>query len=644
MAATTSNLIEGTSYDDRLCGGATDNVISGYEGDDTIVGGSGDDVIDGGSGDDWIFAKDGGNTLYGGDGNDRIYAGKGNTYIDGGAGADFIAAGSGDNIIFGGDGDDTLSGAGQLDGGAGNDTFFAIWGDNNVVRNRIIKGGAGVDTSVYLSPKSSYAITANADGSLKVSGGKSGLSHGTDILYDVEFLQFADVTVPTSSFFPKAAQSLSLSGGKVNEDAPGGTVVGTLSASDAGKSGTLAFKLLDDAGGQFAIANGVDLVVAPGARIDYESGGALRTVVVGAVDSVGHVLHKSFAIRVIDVAEPPSSLTLSGGVVAENAAAGAVVGTLIGVDADHGDKLSYALTDNAGGAFALSGAKIVLAPGATLNYAAAKSYAITAAVTDSHGLSLTETFTINVAHVNQAPHDLTLSAAVVDSTATAGTVVGVLRATDPDPSDTLSYSLLKDASGVFQVVGNKLVVAPGAAFDHLSQSVLPVTVQAKDAGGLTCTANLSVNLRNLKHFITGTAASEVVNGTSGADTICAMGGKDTIHGLAGNDLIYGETGNDSIDGGPGNDTIVGGGGRDTLSGGSGADTFVFKAGFGKDVITDFDVVSKRHDTLEFDKLSFSAITRVGADVLITVDAADTILLKKVKLADLLAHHEDFHFL
>ncbi|MDA8543368.1 hypothetical protein N9K64_06270 [Rhodobacteraceae bacterium] len=40
-------------------------------------------------------------------------------------------------------------------------------------------------------------------------------------------------------------------------------------------------------------------------------------------------------------------------------------------------------------------------------------------------------------------------------------------------------------------------------------------------------------------------------------------------------------------GGDGNDTITGGAGDDTLSGGSGSDTFIFDAGFGNDIITDF---------------------------------------------------------
>ncbi|GAU80580.1 PQQ-dependent sugar dehydrogenase [Bosea sp. BIWAKO-01] len=53
---------------------------------------------------------------------------------------------------------------------------------------------------------------------------------------------------------------------------------------------------------------------------------------------------------------------------------------------------------------------------------------------------------------------------------------------------------------------------------------------------------------------------------------------DTLRGLAGDDLLYGGSGNDLLDGGTGNDT---------LNGGPGNDRFVYAAGYGADVASDF---------------------------------------------------------
>ncbi|MGB0958804.1 MAG: Hint domain-containing protein [Halocynthiibacter sp.] len=64
-----------------------------------------------------------------------------------------------------------------------------------------------------------------------------------------------------------------------------------------------------------------------------------------------------------------------------------------------------------------------------------------------------------------------------------------------------------------------------------------------------------------------------------------------IDAAGGDDTITGGSGADSIDGGTGDDTITGGTGADTLTGGTGADTFVYNAGDGADVITDFDTTT-----------------------------------------------------
>lgn len=83
---------------------------------------------------------------------------------------------------------------------------------------------------------------------------------------------------------------------------------------------------------------------------------------------------------------------------------------------------------------------------------------------------------------------------------------------------------------------------------------------------------------------------ERVHGLSGNDTLDATGLNTPVFlfGERGNDLLRGGTGHDTLIGGPGNDTLTGGAGNDWLSGGAGADHFVFRPGFGRDVIASFD--------------------------------------------------------
>jgi serralysin len=127
----------------------------------------------------------------------------------------------------------------------------------------------------------------------------------------------------------------------------------------------------------------------------------------------------------------------------------------------------------------------------------------------------------------------------------------------------------------------------------------------------------------------------------------------TGNGLA--NTMTGGAGNDTLAGQGGADRLNGGAGNDTLSGGAGADTFVFQANFGKDVVTDFAATGANHDLLELDHSMFSqyatiedllasaSVAQVGANVVITADANDSITLQSVSLATLGAHPEDLHF-
>src|SRR5439155_12151749 len=89
--------------------------------------------------------------------------------------------------------------------------------------------------------------------------------------------------------------------------------------------------------------------------LDYEAATS-HAVTVRVTDQGGLTTTQTFALAVTDVNEAPSAITLaSGGAIAENAANGTVVAQVAGHDPDtaHGDVLSYALTDNAGGRFAI---------------------------------------------------------------------------------------------------------------------------------------------------------------------------------------------------------------------------------------------------------------------------------------------------
>jgi VCBS repeat-containing protein len=96
---------------------------------------------------------------------------------------------------------------------------------------------------------------------------------------------------------------ITLAANTVLENAPNGTVVGTINVVDPGPGVTLSYLMVDPAGGRFTVdaATGV-VTVANGSLLDYESATS-HTVWVRVFDSLGNTYKQGFTINVTDVPE-----------------------------------------------------------------------------------------------------------------------------------------------------------------------------------------------------------------------------------------------------------------------------------------------------------------------------------------------------
>ena len=149
---------------------------------------------------------------------------------------------------------------------------------------------------------------------------------------------------------------------------------------------------------------------------------------------------------------------------------------------------------------------------------------------------------------------------------------------------------------------------------------------------------------------------EFAYGGLGNDLLDASGMTERVDlwGQWGDDVLTGGAGADALMGdewlaGGGNDVLDGGAGNDWLDGGNDNDTFVFRLGSGLDTVGDFgqagdaDVIRIVGGPFaNFAALAASgAIVQSGADVIISLNAADQITLKNVQLGTLDA--SDFLF-
>jgi Ca2+-binding RTX toxin-like protein len=204
----------------------------------------------------------------------------------------------------------------------------------------------------------------------------------------------------------------------------------------------------------------------------------------------------------------------------------------------------------------------------------------------------------------------------------------------------------EQAAAAFSVVDGKLVVDPSSAFAALEddqQAVVTLTYSVRDANGGEAHGTTTVTVDGYTEYtiVSGTDGNDVLvagdgkdmlEGGDGNDTLLAGAGNDMVDagagndrvvagdgndiveggagndvlmGGAGNDVLHGGAGNDQLNGGSGDDTLIGGAGNDVLTGGSGADTFVFAAGSGRDVVTDFQAGADGKDVVELSKDVFA---------------------------------------
>ena len=151
----------------------------------------------------------------------------------------------------------------------------------------------------------------------------------------------------------------------------------------------------------------------------------------------------------------------------------------------------------------------------------------------------------------------------------------------------------------------------------------------------------------------GDRGNDKLDGGSGDDRMWGGNDDDQLRGGSGNDMLSGNAGNDTLKGDSGNDRLLGGVGLDWLTGDNGRDTFVYHAGDGADIITDFtahtrgnnaDLIEISADVTGFDVFAdiLAAASQVGADTIIDFGSGDKLTLQKVQLSTLNA--SDFAFI
>ena len=368
---------------------------------------------------------------------------------------------------------------------------------------------------------------------------------GTDNVYDltvqvsdgvhVDTQQLRVVVTDANEYALSPITDVDPGTGAVDENAAIGTTVGfTASAVDAdGTTSAVTYSLDDSAGGRFAIDATTGVVKVAG-LLDAETASS-HTLLVRAASSDGsnQTLQLTVTVRDLDEASVTTPVDADGApnTVSERAAIDSAVGlTASAVDADAtNNTVTYTLTDNAGGRFAIDASSGVVTVASALDAETALSHTVTVQARSTDGSVASQSFTIVVQDVNEsaigAVTDLNSAAESVREDAAIGTAVGFqAHAVDADATNhTITYALALNYGNRFAIDAASGVVTVAAALDAETTPGYLLLVRAVSSDGSFSSRWLGIGVQDVNEFsvtapIDANSATNAVNDNAAVDT------------------------------------------------------------------------------------------------------------------------------
>jgi outer membrane protein assembly factor BamB len=294
---------------------------------------------------------------------------------------------------------------------------------------------------------------------------------------------------------------IALSPANVYENSAIGTVIGTLSGSDPDVGDSHTYSLVDTANypdNQAFAIDGEELLAA--IKFDYETKDSY-TIFIRVTDSAGVYFSRPVTVAILDAGDPPTQVTVQGGVVLENSGTGTMVGTLSAEDSDSSGPFSFALLPSsiypANAAFRITGN--VLEVAGSLDFEATPETEIYLLVTDDGGLSADLPLAIRLQNVPEPPFAISLDATGILENQPAGSIVGKLTASDPELTDSHTFALSTNAAypsnSLFRIQGNSLLA--NQPFDYEAEQSLSVEILATDSSGLSFAQAITVLIKDI---------------------------------------------------------------------------------------------------------------------------------------------------
>lgn len=382
----------------------------------------------------------------------------------------------------GGSGNDTIRGNqanNVLDGGTGNDTLTGGLGNDTII------GGIGVDTCVIGVNRVACTVTYDDITGLFTL---SSLLEGIDTLNGVEYVQFLDGTISTSSLVgPDLSNPL------------------LLSSTPADNAGTVAV------GANIVLAFNESVVAGSGSITIYNSDGSV------------------FATC---AANDTSKVTISGGTVTINPSTDLLASTAYYVLVD-----STAFQDTSGNAYDGISSDTVL------NFTTSAPAPIAPSVINGTSSNNTLNGTVGDDAINGKSGNDTLNGLAGKDTLDGGAGYDTMSGGNDDDTyivDSTRDVVKENANEGTDTVKSSVTFTLGANVEYLTLTGSNAINGTGNALGNLIIGNSAANI------LSGNDGMDVLKGMGGNDTLLGGTGNDALFGGNGNDTLTGGTGQDAF--------------------------------------------------------------------------------------------------
>ena len=312
-----------------------------------------------------------------------------------------------------------------------------------------------------------------------------------ETLGKVFLVTVVDINEPTT---------ISLSNNTIVENQVASTLVGILTTATPDENDTFTYALVSGNGSGNNASFFIDgSILKSKTTFDHETK-SNYTVRIQTKSENGTTFSQAFNITVTNANEKPTDIALSKTTIAENKAAGTVVGNLTTADIDANDTFTYALVSGDGSddnaSFEITGDELKIL--SAFDFEKKSTYKIRIRTIDKNRASFTKTYIVMVADVNEKPTDIALSKSTIAENQTAGTLIGNLITTDADANDTFTYTLVttnRSSALPFFIEGASLKAK--APFNYEAKKKYTVRIQTFDKDRVSFTKDLTVTVTDM---------------------------------------------------------------------------------------------------------------------------------------------------